>query len=470
VSWGDGCGGDDHPGVYADVGFYYNWISEHVDWDYTTVTTIPTTLPAFWEGSSQGCMDKDPTGWTDSTDDTPLTCEVLRNWGYCDPDVQGGAVLNDCPVSCRLCTPGSTVATTLPATWQGRSCTDQNPTGWTDTEDEPLTCSQLRDWGYCDVSKMDGQVLDDCPATCRMCLPAAEQATAPELREAATAGPNSTTTAILEATAAQTTTFASAVDTAFIAECDEGGASDVFNDGDCTCPSGTAGCSGSGCKSFLVDDETWFYWAPNGCGEVGLGCACVVAATITTTITTPTTPTSTVMLAADETLSACTCKDKWTHKARTNTGCVRTSEDITEAMWCYTNEACAGSTPSTTFPGWNWAECVPVVPDDGCSGFKKRRCARAGDSCQWVSGRGAGCYLAELGARDANINDLPCKTKRKRACRQDDTCLWWKEKCLDNLVCEVGTSDCCGMDKGTCYVNRAACTWARNSVCIPRVE
>lgn len=167
----------------------------------------------------------------------------------------------------------------------------------------------------------------------------------------------------------------------------------------------------------------------------------------------------------------CRCKPKWSYGAKTYTGCAKTPSD--EEPWCYVDEPCSGSAESRAFAGWHWAECdaleyqAAADAADVCAGLRKFKCKKAGkDTCRWVSGTGRGCYAA--------AEDLPCKAfptawKCNRA-NGGSTCQWWRNKCLDSLVCEQGTSKCCGKGKKQCWNAKKECTFVRQTTCIPRLD
>lgn len=130
--------------------------------DGATITTVATTLPPTWEGRE--CVDKNPTGWQDSSNNNPLSCATLKAWGLCSEAEFDGAVIDDCPVTCGVCDPNSgggggnpppTVPTTTvpattasPPTLDACVCRDS----WTFNNEELTGCALTGDdpnpWCY----------------------------------------------------------------------------------------------------------------------------------------------------------------------------------------------------------------------------------------------------------------------------------------------------------------------------------
>ena len=197
-------------------------------------------------------------------------------------------------------------------------------------------------------------------------------------------------------------------------------------------------------------------------------------------------------------LPICTCKKTWSHGARTYSGCSTTLDSLGQS-WCYTaGGACKGSLPSNAFGGWHMSACDQAVSavlaePNPCSGLRRKKCFLKQDNgvCRWVGGKGKGCYEAG--------QDLPCKSlATKWKCRKagsdhpifssnigmNKRCMWFKNKCIDSLVCDPGEenladgesattrtgSPCCEKKKNNCWVHRDVCSWVKSSVCIPRPE
>jgi len=123
VSWGIGCGSDDYPGVYTDVGTYYNWV-EGITGDLVppqpTAAPPPTPAPAVvtceckaaweWDGINySGCEETpdDAAGaWcytvAECTGSKPSGSTAGANWAYCDNDatpVTDAPVTTDAPTT-----------------------------------------------------------------------------------------------------------------------------------------------------------------------------------------------------------------------------------------------------------------------------------------------------------------------------------------------------------------------------------
>jgi hypothetical protein len=67
----------------------------------TEPPAVPQPLPATWNGGV--CADKTVTGW--EYQEQSLGCPDLQRMGYCSADAMGGAVVDDCPVTCGVCDP-----------------------------------------------------------------------------------------------------------------------------------------------------------------------------------------------------------------------------------------------------------------------------------------------------------------------------------------------------------------------------
>lgn len=216
------------------------------------------------------------------------------------------------------------------------------------------------------------------------------------------------------------------------------------------------------------------------------------ATTATTTTTTTTTATTTSTPSTTPTkdelpefrLPECTCKQKWSHGAKTYTGCATTADNPfrNHSSWCYTEGPCKGSSGSSAYAGWHWSTCEinsHIFANDDeeyCSGLRRKKCmgnyATQG-TCRWVGGKGKGCYAA--------AQDLPCKAfgASKWTCRvggggskdkQENRCTWWNKKCIDNLICDSESSKCCDKGRKACRNHNAECSWVRKSQCIPRPD
>jgi len=167
----------------------------------------------------------------------------------------------------------------------------------------------------------------------------------------------------------------------------------------------------------------------------------------------------------------CRCKHKWSYGAKTFTGCAKTPDE--DEPWCYLEEACSGSAPSSQFIGWHWADCnaeeylATVAESNVCAGLARNKCKKVGeDVCRWLPGKAKGCFEAG--------GDLPCKAfPTSWKCKNGNggnSCQWWKNKCVDTLLCDKGTSECCGKGQKQCWKVKDACTFVRLSTCMPRLQ
>ena len=564
VSWGEGCGQPDYPCVYADVGLYHTWISGIVDWNYTTVTTIPTTLPALWNG--QACADKTSTGWADNNGN-PLSCSTLKEWGYCSPEANDGAVINDCPVACEVCTPGDIVPsdiTSAPYVWQGGVCADKQQTGWIDSDGGDLSCTVLDNWGYCNPDVQSGAVIADCPVTCGACIPEATSEDDAANKDAAAAEEAATANATVSTTPPAATTPPAPVDATEappaplvcaqeVQPCADGSFVGRNSKNECKfdeCPPSAGEENGPGGGNSATEEEAEeegefrdptqneedpvrpsMHNDPSRPGtenelpfcalqgiEVcqdedvlvdGVSKKCFDFATsakitadaapctqCTPSITSPGTVCAECKSALANAVRACNlpaaspapapppppaptpappppcrCKHKWSYGAKTFTGCAKTPDE--DEPWCYLEEACSGSAPSSQFIGWHWADCnaeeylATVAESNVCAGLARNKCKKVGeDVCRWLPGKAKGCFEAG--------GDLPCKAfPTSWKCKNGNggnSCQWWKNKCVDTLLCDKGTSECCGKGQKQCWKVKDACTFVRLSTCMPRLQ
>ena len=193
----------------------------------------------------------------------------------------------------------------------------------------------------------------------------------------------------------------------------------------------------------------------------------------TTTTTTTTTSeaydtTTTTDAPTTDAGAECVCKSKWSYDApdgtgyTTYSGCASTSGN-NQDHWCYTEGACAGSSASSLFAGWHWADCKPEdAEEDVCpSIWNKDKCKKQTQGkCMWKRG---GCMAKPLPGT--------CGALKKNRCNKDFTdkgtqCQWYGGLCQDALVCEAGSNSCCGKSKNSCNKDWK-CEYSRNKVCMP---
>ena len=105
VSWGEGCGKKRFPGVYADVGQYYDWINGIADLDATAKTTTATKAPATTTAAAttnQGETTTTTTAAETTTTEAPTTedggeaCVCKSKWSYDAPDGSGYTTFSGC--------------------------------------------------------------------------------------------------------------------------------------------------------------------------------------------------------------------------------------------------------------------------------------------------------------------------------------------------------------------------------------
>jgi trypsin len=155
-------------------------------------------------------------------------------------------------------------------------------------------------------------------------------------------------------------------------------------------------------------------------------------------------------------LPECVCRASWSYDGETFHGCGGAIDD----SWCYVNDAnCKGAEASKIWDNLSWAACT--MPDQCHTAGNRNKCNRDRD-CQWDAGA-AKC----IGA-DAEPNFCGSLTRSKQCKRADAeaSCQWFKRDCTDQLVCEEGTDQCCGLSKQKCRQNQS-CALQRGATCMP---
>jgi len=168
--------------------------------------------------------------------------------------------------------------------------------------------------------------------------------------------------------------------------------------------------------------------------------------------------------------NGCQCTNKWSYDGgdgyATYSGCASTSGD-NQDHWCYTADACSGSSPSDLFEGLHWAECTPDSIDNNgsaaetCSVIKKGKACKKNAGCKWSKGKCS--EIPEAGTCASFLNWKQCTRKTTS---EGTACQFVSGKCLDALVCEKGSNTCCGKNRGQCNKD-TNCSYERNKTCMP---